>query len=137
MMLVSSRGRVLRAATALAAAIALAGCGDDDSVSPNAPAACTGAVTVTVSGGTTPQFSWMPACAMVALVVEEGADDQWTIVANQDSGFGPSVLYGTKPAGTAQSAPATPLRAGVPYNVTLFYGPVAKPVVSTTRSFTP
>jgi hypothetical protein len=137
MSLVSRTVRVSRMVAAVTAVFALAGCGDDDPASPNAPAACTGAVTVTVSGGTTPTFSWTPQCAIVALIVEEGADDRWSVFANSDAGFGPGVVYGSPPVGGSQTAVAQPLRAGVLHNVTLFRGPLSAPVVSTTKSFTP
>ena len=136
-MIIVRAARVVRLCVVATAVIALAGCGDDDSVSPNAPAACTGAVTVTVSSGLTPQFSWTPECSIVALIVEEEAVDQWDVFANGDPGFGPSVTYGTKPAGSNQTVPPRPLRAGVLYTVTLFRGPLSSPVVSTVKSFTP
>ena len=130
-------GRVIRMMVASSAFLALTSCNSDDAVSPNAPAACTGNVTVTVTSGTTPTFSWTPACSIAAVVVEEGAADQWDVFANGDPGFGPSVIYGTKPAGSNQNSPAIPLRAGTTYNVTLFRGPLAIPVVNGIMSFTP
>jgi hypothetical protein len=132
-------GKAGRAASAIAASmaiVALTSCGDDP-VSTSGPAACTGNVTVTVTGGTTPTFSWTPACSVVALIVEESANDQWNVIANGDPGFGPSVVYGTKPGGSTQVGAVTPLRAGVSYSVTLFRGPLATPVVSALQLFTP
>jgi len=118
--------------------VTLAACGDDDDpVAPNAPAACTGNVTVTVSAGLTPTFSWTPECSVVALIVEQGADDQWNVIAGADPGFGPSVVYGARPTGSAQVGAMTPLRAGVNYTVTLFRGPLASPVANATKFFTP
>ncbi len=132
-----SADRVARMCAASIAFLVLASCGDDDPVSPDAPAACTGDVTVTVSSGTTPEFSWTPECSIVALIVEEEGADQWAIFANGDPGFGPSVLYGTKPAGSNQTIPPKPLQPGVLYTVTLFRAPLANPVVNALRSFTP
>ena len=131
---------VRRLASILAASMAfaaLASCGDDDPSSPNAPAACTGNVTVTVTSGTTPTFSWTPACSVVALIVEEAANDQWNVLANGDPGFGPSVVYGAKPPGSTQVGAVTPLRAGTSYTVTLFRGPLASPVIASLQFFTP
>ena len=136
-MLFHKAGRVASTIVASTAFLAVMSCSDDDPVSPNAPAACTGNVTVTVTTGTTPTFSWTPACSIVALIVEEGANDQWNVLANGDPGFGPSVVYGTKPAGSTQVGLLTPLRAGVNYTVTLFRGPLATPVPNATQFFTP
>ena len=136
-MFVHYAGRVARTLAASAAFLALGSCSEDDPVSPNAPAACTGNVTVSVTSGTTPTFSWTPACSIVSLYVEEGANDHWAIFANGDPGFGPSVIYGTKPAGSNQVGPTTPLRAGATYSVTVFRGPLASPQVSALQFFTP
>lgn len=130
-------GRVVSILAASMAFVALASCGDDDPVSTNAPAACTGNVTVTVTSGTTPTFSWTPACSLVALIVEEAANDQWNVIANGDPGFGPNVVYGTKPAGSTQVGAVTPLRSGVSYTVTVFRGPLASPVIAALQFFTP
>jgi hypothetical protein len=135
-MFLRKAGRVSAMAASIAF-VALAACDDDDPVSPNAPAACTGNVTVTVTSGLTPTFSWTPACSVVALIVEEGANDQWNVIANGDPGFGPSVVYGAKPVGSAQVGAVTPLRAGVNYTVTLFRGPLATPIPNATQFFTP
>ena len=136
-MFLRKAGRIASAMVASTAFLVVASCGDDDPVSTNAPAACTGNVTVTVTSGTTPTFSWTPACSIVALIVEEGANDQWNVLANGDPGFGPSVVYGTKPAGSTQVGATTPLRAGVNYTVTVFRGPLANPVISSLQFFTP
>ena len=119
------------------AILALGSCSDDDPVSTNAPAACTGSVTVTVTSGTTPTFSWTPACSVVALIVEQGANDHWNVLANGDPGFGPNVVYGTRPAGSTQVGATTPLQAGTSYTVTLFRGPLSSPVPNATQFFTP
>ena len=136
-MFLRNAGRAVSTIAASMALVALTSCGEDDPVAPNAPAACTGAVTVTVTAGLTPTFSWTPACSVVALIVEEGANDQWNVIASADPGFGPSVVYGAKPVGAAQVGALTPLRAGVNYTVTLFRGPLASPIASATQFFTP
>ena len=136
-MFLRKSGRVAITIAASMAFVAFSACGDDDPVSPNAPAACTGNVAVTVSGGTTPTFSWTPACSIVALIVEEAANDQWNVIANGDPGFGPNVIYGTKPAGSSQVGVTTPLRAGTNYTVTVFRGPLAAPVIASLQFFTP
>lgn len=114
----------------------LCGCADDPT-EPVALEPCTGAVTVSVTSGSTPRISWAPACTMVSLLVEEGASDRWQIIANTDVGFGPGVRYGTVPAGTTQNAAASPLAAGVLHDVILFRGPLASPSISAVKEFTP
>jgi hypothetical protein len=118
------------------AALALAGCsGDPASPEPLEP--CTGAVVVSVGSGLTPTISWTPACSMIGMIVEEGADDFWIIAANTDEGFGPGVKYGTPPTGTTPNGPALPLTAGVLYDITLVRGTMASPAISTNHEFTP
>ena len=136
-MFLHQAARVTRVILTSSAFLALGSCSDDEPLTPNAPAACTGNVTVTVSAGTTPTFSWTPACSIVSLYVEEGANDHWAIFANGDPGFGPSVTYGMKPEGTNQTVPTTPLKAGSTYSVTLFRGPLASPQVSALQIFVP
>ena len=114
--------RTLRTLLLATAALALPGCGDDDD--PAGPdgtlAPCTGDVTVSVSAGTTPTFTWTPACTVRALLVEEDASDRWFILATGTAGIAPGVVYGTVPAGASQDEPALPLTAGVAHDVVLF-----------------
>ena len=132
--------RCLRTALLTTVALAAAGCGDDDDpAGPDDLAPCTGDVTVSVSAGTTPTFSWSPACRAYGLIVEEGASDRWLLVATGSAGIAPGVRYGTVPAGASQRGePAVPLVAGRAYDVTVFRGTTddnARPAGS--RDFTP
>ena len=106
-----------------ATAVLAAGCGDDDAAGPDGLAPCTGTVTVSVSAGTTPTFSWAPACAAYGLIVEEGASDRWFLRATGAAGIAPGVRYGTVPAGASEDGEAAvPLVAGRTYDVSVFRG---------------
>ena len=115
--------RRLRSAVLTAAALAGAGCGDDDPAGPDGLSRCTGDLVVSVSGGTTPTISWTPACAAYALIVEEGASDRWFLRATSAAGIAPGVRYGTVPPGASgDGEPAVPLVAGRTYDVGVFRG---------------
>jgi hypothetical protein len=98
------------------------GC-SSDSTSPGAAIpACTGAVTIAVSSGTSPSFSWTPACRLFFVNVELGATDQWNIISDSTNAIAPPVHYGLVPAGARQlTASVTPLQVGQTYDVNLFY----------------
>jgi hypothetical protein len=84
---------------------------------------CTGAVTITATAGTTPRFSWTPACQVEGLIVAFPGPGAivWNVEsASQTNTIGPGVRYGVAPAGaTVVTAPAA-LVAGTSYAVTLF-----------------
>jgi hypothetical protein len=90
---------------------------------------CTGPVTIAVSSGTSPSFSWTPACRLFFVNVELGASDQWSIISDSTDAIAPPVQYGVVPAGAQQSSSeVTPLVSGQTYDVNLFYwtGPGAQ-----------
>jgi hypothetical protein len=97
----------------------MAACSSD----PTGPGAsvpeCTGAVTITVSSGTSPTFDWNPACRLFLVLVELGAGDQWLVLSEGTNAIAPPVQYGVVPAGASQQEPAIPLQAGQTYDVTL------------------
>jgi hypothetical protein len=97
---------------------------------------CTGSVTATISGGTTPTFTWKPSCLVVELLVERDGWDQWFLEATGD-GIRPGVRYGTAPAGAIEDEPATPLVRGVTYELILFWGTRQNPRTAAIRRFTP
>ena len=101
-----------------------------DATSPGAaPPACTGAVAITVSSGTSPSFNWTPACRLFFVNVELGASDQWSIISDSTNAIAPPVQYGVVPAGAVQSTlDVAPLEAGQTYDVNVFYwtGPDAQ-----------
>lgn len=60
--------------------LASVGCSTDISA-PESGGPCTGDVAVTISSGTTPTFTWTPACRVIGLLVEQGSSDQWFLEA--------------------------------------------------------
>jgi hypothetical protein len=117
------------------------GC-SDDSTRPAELAECTGAVTITVSAGTTPQFSWSPACRLFFLIVEPAAtgDDLWLIITEGANQILPPVRYGTVPPGARELAPPTPLVAGTEYKVAVarYTGPGPQDgAIIAVQTFTP
>ena len=105
------------------------GCSSDETNPSDAPPVCTGPVTIAVSSGTSPSFSWTPACHLFFVNVELGATDQWTIISDSTNAIAPPVRYGIVPAGAQQSSSdVTPLQAGQTYDVNLAYwsGPGAQ-----------
>lgn len=113
--------------TVLSCAMLLA-CSSDGTNPSDAPV-CTGPVTITVSSGTSPSFSWTPACRLFFVNVELGATDQWSIISDSTNAIAPPVRYGVVPAGAQQSSSeVTPLQGGETYDVNLFYwsGPGAQ-----------
>ena len=113
-----------RSAMIVGGLLLLDGCGsDDDPVGPpNDLSPCTGPVSVTISSGSTPTFSWTPACTIQFLIVEENASDRWDLTALDGRGIAPGVRYGVVPAGARQSDPPIPLAAGKMHEVALYKG---------------
>jgi hypothetical protein len=89
------------------------------SYSSPAPASCPDAVTITVSGGTTPTISWSPECPVYLVLVEEGAGDMW-LVAGDGNVIEPGVRYGDHHPCEVDFWLDAPLLAGVEYDVILF-----------------
>ena len=107
----------------------LMGCSSDGTDPGDAPPACTGPVTISVSSGTSPSFSWTPACSLFFVNVELGPTDQWSVISDSTNAIAPPVQYGVVPAGAQQStSEVAPLQAGQTYDVNLFYwsGPGAQ-----------
>jgi hypothetical protein len=98
------------------------GCSDDDSQRPQSIAACTGSVSVTVSEGLEPTFSWTPNCRLFFLLVEpsDSGDDQWHVISDSANVIAPPVKYGVVPDGAVERNPAVDLVPGHAYHVYLF-----------------
>ena len=112
-------------------------CGaSSDVTGPETIGPCTGNVTVSVSSGTTPTFTWTPACRVIGLLVELGASDQWFLEATGD-GIAPGVQYGIVPPGATADGPATPLVSGTTYEVILFRGAPENAAIAAIKEFTP
>lgn len=102
--------------------IAVTACGSDAVGPEGALPACTGAVSVSVSGGAAPTISWTPACRLFFVLVEplESGADQWGIISDSTNAIAPPVTYGVTPAGAVQQAAPVPLLVGQSYKVVLF-----------------
>lgn len=125
----------------LASCTVLLGC-SDDSTSTAELLECTGEVNVSVSAGTTPQFSWSPACRLFFLIVEPAASgtDLWSIISEGANRIAPPVRYGTVPADAEELDPPTPLLAGTAYKVVVarYTGPGPQEGVAVgQQTFTP
>jgi hypothetical protein len=113
----------------------LAACGDGDSNPTGVEDTCTddtGAVTVTVSSGSSgPVFDWSPPCAVALVLVEQDAGDTW-LVATDDATWGdptqanlitPPVTYGIVPSTAADEYGPDPLQPGVTHDFILWRVP--------------
>ncbi len=89
----------------------------DDSTTPEGLPECTGQVTVTVSSGTVPTFSWTPACRLGFVIVEGDGGDMWLVESPESNEISPPVTYGVVPPGTTEIHAAEPLVAGTTYQV--------------------
>ena len=103
---------------------------------------CTGSVTVQVSAGTTPRFTWVPACRLFFVLVEpaQAGNDLWSIIADSANIIAPPVTYGTVPSGATQLQAPTPLVTGTAYAAYLYRwtGPGAQDgVLVGSQTFTP
>jgi len=107
-----------------------------DVTSPGSGAPCTGDVAITVSAGTTPRFTWTPACRVLGLLVEQGSSDRWFVEAT-GAGIGSGVTYGVEPPGGSEDGPAIPLVSGTTYDVILFRGTSEDATIAGMREFTP
>jgi hypothetical protein len=89
-------------------------------------AACSGAGSVTVTGGTTPTVAWAPACGAERLDVTRplgpslgiGAEQRWAIRADGRA-IEPPVRYGRAPRRAAVDVPPGQLEAGQPHIVSV------------------
>jgi hypothetical protein len=115
--------------------LASVSCADDVSA-PDNRGPCTSDVSVTVSGGTTPTFTWTPACRVIGLLVEQGSSDRWFLEAT-GAGIAPSVTYGSVPPGASEDAPPIPLVSGTTYEVILFRGTPENATIAAIKEFTP
>jgi len=131
-----SRVRFSVGRTVLAGALALSLAGCSDAAGPNRDP-CTGDVTITVSSGPTPTFTWTPACGVIGLLVEEEASDMWFISATGSGTIGSGVKYGTVPPGATEETPPLTLLAGRTYEVILFRGTQDDGVIAGLKALPP
>jgi len=80
------------------------------------------ALTITVSGGMAPTFTWSPDSAIGWLTVEEGKTELWGTETEGTNSYHSPIRYGVYPPGTLEEQLeelANPLIAGHTYKVTL------------------
>ena len=108
-------------ALSLALVAVLNGC-EDDGFEP--PRECTGPISLTVSSGTPPHFTWTAACAVARVVVFEPPSLDLTSVVWDVRSAPPRILspvqYGVRPLGSTEEHAAEGLRAGVTYQVQVY-----------------
>lgn len=115
----------------LASVLCTTACGSDaESTGPEQPLPeCTADVSVQVSAGTQPTFSWTPACRLFFLNVEPATsgEDLWLVISRGANRIAPGVKYGVLPVGADQREAPVPLVAGNSYKVALgrYTGPGA------------
>ncbi|UCC74268.1 MAG: hypothetical protein JSV86_06835 [Gemmatimonadota bacterium] len=97
--------------------VALLAC--DDSTTPEDLPECTSQVTVSVSSGTAPRFSWTPVCRVGFVIVEENGSDVWLVISPESNEIAPPVTYGVVPPGATELEPPAALVAGTTYDVGL------------------
>ena len=83
---------------------------------------CTGAVTVAVSSGTTPTFTWAPSYRLFFVLVEpaQSGADLWSVGSDGTNAIRPPVIYGTVPNGARELQSVTPLVTGATYDVYVY-----------------
>jgi len=106
----------------LLAVVMVAGCGGGDGT--NGPGDCTGDVSLTVTAGKVPTFSWIPSCGADKFIVygnphetEVGTvwDVAWSIGYSGETAIFPSLVYGIVPPGADEIVDAQPLVRGTRY----------------------
>lgn len=112
------------------------GCTDDEFLEP--PRECAGPLSLTVSSGTPPQFTWTVPCAVARVVVLEpagqgGAAIAWAVRSAPPRIVSP-VRYGERRSGATEEQPPAALRSGETYEVRVFN---EAQIVIGTASFTP
>ena len=103
--------------------VAVCGSDDDDFTvfEPDELADCPAQVTLSVSGGKAPTFSWTPACGLAILAVERAnaGTTVWEIVTPGMNAIEPPVQYGAAPDEASESTVPEPLADGISYRITL------------------
>ncbi len=96
--------------------VLIVGCSKKSSTKPTELVACNCDLAVSVGSGTTPTFSWTPACKLAFLIVEKNGGDMWGIMSDSNS-IAPGVVYGAAPAGVTEFADPESLLVGTSYRV--------------------
>jgi len=82
-------------------------------------------VTVLVSSGTSPRFTWDPSCGMASVQVwaTESSSDGWVLYSGSYASENPlpsGLRYGEVPPKGLQPADPSPLRRGIEYRVAVY-----------------
>ncbi|HZM15122.1 MAG TPA: hypothetical protein VFE28_03895 [Candidatus Krumholzibacteria bacterium] len=89
---------------------------------------CNGPVTVTVSPGMTPTFSWTPDCTLGRLIVEAGpGEEYWGTETLGTNLYRSPIVYGVHPPGSVEQQIPEPLTPGMVFRVSVFYWATADP----------
>ena len=78
------------------------------------------AVTIAVSGGMAPTFSWTPDSTIGRLVVEQGDRELWGTETEGTNTYRSPIRYGVHPPEALEDVPADPLVAGETYTVSVY-----------------
>lgn len=88
------------------------------------PQGCVQNVQVAVATGTTPLFSWAPACGISSLSVETvpsstggSVETVWAFSVPENNPVGPGIRYGQAPSGARVWLAPQPLVAGTSYRI--------------------
>jgi hypothetical protein len=123
----------VRSWSALVAVASMWLLGCSDAIGPDELPECTGPVSLEVTPGDTPTFSWTPSCRLSLLVVETEEDGTtfWSIITRGENALAPPVTYGDPLAGVETLNPPFPLTRGTGYRVTVarWTGPEGDDVV--------
>jgi len=87
-----------------------------------APEPCSGDVSLQSTDAITPEFDWMPSCALSHLAVFDATGDVlWSVGAPVGTNrLSPPIRYGTVPPGAAEDFEEASLRPGFGYTVRVF-----------------
>lgn len=77
-------------------------------------------VTISVSSGMAPTFSWTPDVPIGRLVVEQGEKELWGTETEGTDTYHSPIRYGVHPPDALEDVPADPLVAGQTYTVALY-----------------
>ena len=111
-----------RAAVALLVFAAASACNNSSTEAVVTPTPeCADRVTVTITTGTTPTFTWTPDCPIVtiAVVSADRLTFFWAVGTIGADRMHAPIAYGVIPAGGQQSTPPKPLQAGTTYRLQL------------------
>ena len=114
-----------RCLSVIALGLCVTNCGDRSVV---APGICTSPITVSVTRGSSPTFSWPAECAINALFVAPGGfingippQPVWNVIGSVGAPFGSVVRYGVTPANAVVLISPVQLEAGKEYDVSIFF----------------